>query len=480
MDWLIKIFTREEHIAGLEISESYIRIALLEDGIGDKKVEKKSDIRIKFLAEEPLTKGTVVGNSIKDRDKFVKSLGKLIGRSPIKIKFVMVSIPANDIYSKIFSFPKALSGEKLKESMDLTIGFQLPDKPDTTYAGWEKVGLSDQNEVLLATVPRKPINELVGVLASAGLKVVAIEFNVLSICRAMDIKDTDTVLIKDKQASGVTVFIVKNRLPYFVRVLPEQFLSSEDELNEELGRIEDFFKTERGDIDRSADIREVKILDKFSSNPEVSKDNSRWMASIGMAMRALIPRSADDMISLMSIGTEDAYEYQKAVTFSEFILHSAIAISMFFVAALLVTMVSLSSAQPAITKNLSSTTETAQTSTDTEQLQNQAQALNDTLVVTTGILKSTVDWRTVLQKINADLIPGITVNSISMPSVNGTIAINGTATNRDILNKFSATLGADTFFSNVVVPITNVDQYANLPFNATLDIANPQTLYYAQ
>ena len=58
--------------------------------------------------------------------------------------------------------------------------------------------------------------------------------------------------------------------------------------------------------------------------------------------------------------------------------------------------------------------------------------------------------------------------------------MSGIAQTRDVLNNFNAALGADPFFSSVNLPITNIDQFTNLPFNVTLNIANPQALYYAQ
>ena len=138
----------------------------------------------------------------------------------------MVSIPADGVYLKVSAFPRTITGDKLKESMNLALEFQLPDKPEDIYAGWEKVEMSTQNEIVVATILRKPINEIVDALGSAGLRVVAVEFSALSICRSMEIKDDGTVSVKLPQASGVEVFVIKNKLPYFVRVLPKQFLSS--------------------------------------------------------------------------------------------------------------------------------------------------------------------------------------------------------------------------------------------------------------
>jgi hypothetical protein len=475
MDWFIKLFTREEKIAGLEVRDDYLRMALLQPG----KIGDKPSTEIRFLGEEPLDEGVVIGGSIKDKDKFVKSVKKLVNRSPVKISFTMVSIPADGVYSKVSSFPKTIMGDKLKESMDLAMQFQLPDKPEETYASWEKIGPSDRNEVLVATILKKPINELVDALSSAGLRVVAVEFSALSICRSMDIKDSETVLVRAPQISGVEVFIVKNRLPYFVRVLPKEFLSSKDLLDKEVDRIADFFGADKGDIDRRIDISEAKIIDSLSGNPKIGENYGKWLSSIGIAMRAMIPRSADDMISLMSVGTEDAYEYQKAVAFSEFILESSIAVSLFFIAVFIIALASLSSFQQSVIRQTASIS-TTPLPNNSDQLQAQAGQLNNTLAITVGILRGTVDWSAVLKKLDADIIPGITLNGISMPSQNGTMSISGIAQTRDILNNFNATLEADTFLSNVNLPITNIDQSNNLPFNITFTISNPQALYYAQ
>ena len=78
MDWLIKLFTREEQIAGLEISDNYLRVALLRSGKEDRKDEGKSAVEIKFLAEEPLAKGVLTNGSIQNRAEFIKSVKKLM------------------------------------------------------------------------------------------------------------------------------------------------------------------------------------------------------------------------------------------------------------------------------------------------------------------------------------------------------------------------------------------------------------------
>ena len=203
MDW-VKFFTREELVAGLEISSDYLRLALLSQG-----KDKKSSVTA--LAEEPLKEGVLSDGLIKNKEEFVMAVKRLLVKSKTKIRYVIVSIPENNVFSKVFAFPKSIRDEKLKETMELSIGFQLPIKLGDVYLDWEKIEGEGKNEVLLGAIPKSVINEYVAALTPTSLKIVAVEFHLLSIARVMPKNDKPAMVLLDKP-ERMTVGVIKNNI----------------------------------------------------------------------------------------------------------------------------------------------------------------------------------------------------------------------------------------------------------------------------
>lgn len=181
---ILKILTGEESIAGLEINGEYLRLTLLSRK-NDAKEKGKIKTEIKLSIEEPLEAEIIAEGAVKNKPELIKSLQKLIAKSPEKIKNLIVSIPADNVYFRIFSFPKTVSETKIEEAMKLTIGFQLPAKPEDSYLDWEKLESPDQNEILLAVAPKNAVDAYLKSLSSAGLNPVALEFHPLSLIRAV-------------------------------------------------------------------------------------------------------------------------------------------------------------------------------------------------------------------------------------------------------------------------------------------------------
>ena len=475
---LLSLFTREEPIAGLEITDTHLRVALLElkkEKDSSKKGVENLVTKVKFLAEEALPDNVVVNGSLQNTENFVKSLKNLLNKSEIKIRYVIASIPANDIYSRVFSFPKTIQGEKLEETMKLTMGFQLPLKPEDVYLDWQKLETSGQNEILLSAAFKKNINDFVFALDLAGLKTVAIEFHPISFCRALDAKNDETVLIKVRQKSSIGIFIVKNKVPLFVRVLPEQF-STKKLFDKELEKIVDFFESEKGKIGKIIDISETKIIDKFSEHPEIKKDNGKWLVSVGAALRGLTPRAEDNFISLMPIGTEQAYEYQKAIVFFEFVSNAAVGLAIFFIAAFTGVLILIMTIQQKVSKEVENIGSLPLPS-DTAELENKARELNNLISATSDIVKILPRWSAILEELKTRIISGILPSSVNLPSPNGIINVSGIAQNRGQMNQFKKIMEDSSVFTEINLPLTNLEQKENIPFNMSFKLKNTIQIY---
>ena len=147
---LTRLLTHEELVAGLEISDTYLRLAILE-------IQKTSGaMDATTLIDEPIPTGVIVNGIVKDATGLQNALQSLLKRAKRKIHYAVVSLPSDTTYTKIFSFPKALEEEKINESMRLTAGYQLPITQEDVYIDWETLSSShpDKKEVALAAMPK--------------------------------------------------------------------------------------------------------------------------------------------------------------------------------------------------------------------------------------------------------------------------------------------------------------------------------------
>ena len=96
---ILSIFKREELIAGLAITDSKLQLSVLQFN------KKKFLQEIKLTSEEILPNGTVKNGVIIDEALFFTALKNLLQKAD-KITFAILTLPIDNVYSKILSFPK--------------------------------------------------------------------------------------------------------------------------------------------------------------------------------------------------------------------------------------------------------------------------------------------------------------------------------------------------------------------------------------
>lgn len=473
---ILKLFTREEPVAGLEISDSFIRLALLQTKKGDKKNPDLTEI--KFLSEEPLPENCISDGIIRDKKIFLKSLQNLIKKSGFGVKCVIISIPSNLVYSKIFSFPKSIQESKLKDTMDLAIGFQLPIKPEESYLDWEKVEDASVNEVFLAAAQKTTIDSYIETLNLAGLKTIAVEFHPLSILRIINTGENPR-LFKITSEKNTSIFIFRKKYLRFSRIIPNESISKKS-LDEEIKKISDFYESGDGQIEKIIDLEEMELIDGFDNQIEnkfkgAPNEKAKWLISLGAALRGLMPRSDDNLTSLMPIGTKETYEYQRAIIFSEFISNVTIGISIFFAIIFFSGWMLMSAINQNISKQLENLSSLPMPS-DATALENEAKNLNSIVGISSGLLNNIPSWSIVLDELKARTVQDIAISNISLPSPEGIYTINGIAKSRNQLNSFKKSLEESQIFTNVALPLTNLEQKGSIPFSITMQLKNPQIL----
>src|SRR5258708_6875421 len=95
------LLSGEQLIAGIEVSETSIKLALLQK---DKKTKQTTVI---CLAQENLTEGIVASGLIIKQQEFIEALRKLKAQAPKAFQYAVLSIAPFQTYVKVFSFPNA-------------------------------------------------------------------------------------------------------------------------------------------------------------------------------------------------------------------------------------------------------------------------------------------------------------------------------------------------------------------------------------
>jgi Tfp pilus assembly PilM family ATPase/Tfp pilus assembly protein PilN len=464
---ILSLFTREEAIAGLDVSDQSLRLTLLSFN------KKKFSQEVKALVEEILPPGVMMHGLIADEVKFVAALNNLLKKSPLKIRYLVLSLAIDSIYARIFSFPRNIGREKLGDSINLATNYQLPFKREDAYVDWEELASKDKNEVFLSAIPKTVVNQYVSTLLKAGLKTVAVEFHPFSLLRVIDLPLDQSVLITEKDTNATYLYIVKNNLIKYVRVLPIEYVPDQG-VAEEISRITAFYETDNGPISQTLNLDDAKVVEKYSDKN--LGQPGKWLVSLGAAARGIIPRSEDKLISLMPIGTEKAYEYQRATAFSKFLTTMTIVLAIFFSTAYLIVWLLLISIQQRASSQVDSLA-TVQAPAEGSALEERARKLNSLTQTTSQIITTVPSWSIFLNELKSRVVDGVAVNTANLTSVEGEMLLVGIANSRAQLNALKKSLEESPYLQNVVLPLTNLEQKENIPFTISFRLKDPQLLY---
>lgn len=477
---ILNLLTKEKHVAGIEISDSVIRVAFLRPRKHSTSTTPADEL---LLIEEPLEAGVIQDGKAVDVARLGKALKTIWLKAKLNTNYAIVSIPDNSIYARIFSFPKSVEGARLSDAMRLAIGFQLPAKTETSYLDWERVTSSAPglNEILLATIPRDAADGYMKALDIAGIKTLALESHTNSISRAISLAPNQLTLVTRKTQTGTTVFALQDNVLRFVRTLPTSFLPEKAHAGE-IQKIKAALEAEQKDSRHPISILEfaqAKFQSEYASYPELAnaKNPTDWLVAIGAVIRGRIPQGGDSLISLLPVGTEEAYAYQKATTFIALIRNMTIGVSLFFMVVFLGAYIFVLTLSQNAQRNISSLS-VEPVSPDLIAKETTIKNVNELTSTGETILAETPMWSMVLDEINARTINGIIVSNITAPSIADTLTVTGTAQDRITLNQFKKTFQESPLFTDVAIPITNLEQRSDIPFSLTFQLKDPSLIYY--
>lgn len=489
----LNLLIKEKQVAGVEISDSAVRIAFLRprkkamrrtsQSKGQKEsIENtpKGELFEKYelvLMEEPIAPNLIENGMVVDKAMLGKTLKGIWTKANLGTNYAIVSIPDDKIYSRIFSFPKTVLGSRLSEAMNLAISFQLPIKTESAYLDWESTeGTPILNEILFSTAPRTVVRDYIEAFETAGIKTLALESHLASIARAVKTEHGVTTVFTKKTPDGATIFAIKDNVLRFSRTLPSRFIT-EDTISAEATKILSALASETKGHIVEAKLLDAILRDDYLDTSLVPAPQSKWIVALGALVRGQIPEGKDNLISLLPVGTEEAYAYQKALTVASLVRNMTIGVSVFFVLAFLATYLFMFS----LSRNTRQTVTALSESTLSPELLAQESRIKNVNTLTetaAAILDATPFWSIVVDEINARAIDGITISNFGAPAITEKMTISGTAKNRATLNQFKKSLQGSALFTEIEIPLTNLELKENIPFSTSFRIKDPSTVYY--
>jgi hypothetical protein len=331
-DWQ-KLLIPEFTISALSIEERMVRIFCF-----DKAINKITKVGKYALPSGIIEEGVL--KKPQELQSFFFSLKTKIWPKEKNV-WIILSLPSVNFYTNILSLPD-LEEERFKDAVIFNTQMVAPLPLEEVYFDWEDLGASvkdNEREVFIALGIKKQINTYLDILENNGFKIVAIEPWVLSLVRFLQYfgEKQQPVLSISLRTEGIEFVLSEdNKLIFFDfdswpeifgANIPQQITIEmlKKHLDGEIPMLLNFYSLKRKKsvqkfIFSSADNQMAAILSKWISEtykllplnvnfPSYMRwVTKEWFSIIGAALRSLIPRYKDTIVSLSPVGTEESYE----------------------------------------------------------------------------------------------------------------------------------------------------------------------------
>ncbi|MBI5079517.1 hypothetical protein HZB06_02500 [Candidatus Wolfebacteria bacterium] len=489
---ILNFINPQPPIGGLEISESDLRF------VGFKRGNV-------FRFGLKLAPGIIEDGKIKNRQDFLTALLKLraeIAGKTAKRIYIVVNISDSDIYTEIFNLPFTASAN-INEAANLNLQMISPIDINFSYYDWQLLGEkviegSDQLEFFGAFIPKHVINEYESVLTEAGFGVAAVEFPGLSLTRILI--EAGEEILKDKAyfllylgGNGLTFCLIKNGNLYFAHSVSwSSVYGSErkivfdsfkkliiDETKKVLNfyenhwqgnAIENFLIVAPGlinEISRIVSENFPSLTVKIPVLKKFKELTTEWFAALGGAVRGLIPRSEDTIISLASIGTEEKFRQFQTLNFIK-IWRNIVFASLFFVFLIFASAEwFLIKTEKALEKNTVNASVVAEKE-EIGRLENEAINFNKKIESVLAAKKQSAEFSPFFEKIRELAAEEVTIDRILVQSAETPVIISGRAKGEKAVIDFKDVLEKTPQFKNINLPFSTITPAGNQMFNFSI------------
>jgi|GEM_PF-6010409 Competence protein A. len=463
---LLNIISNKKAIGGLEIADDGFRFSRI------KKVD--SDLTVELLFEEKISESDALAGETAITNKLIKFIKQH------DLEYVIVSVPANHVYIKTYDFNPNLSSDKVNEAMHLNSDLQLPKKKEDIYCDWMTIGDSETEgkTILLAYILKSYVRSLISKIKNTNLKIIAIESHQLSLARSLKQDKDEVTLVIERGAALVSFYLIKNHNVIFSQSRPNELIGKN--LHKEVDNVINYQDFQGVTVSSlvligpfsEAEIKKLpikpnslKLIDELKS----VKD-SKWAITLGAALRGAIPRKDDKIISLMSIDTEQAYHQEKANGTTTLIVSISITLSVFFAGVFLAAWYFMLALQNNYNQRISAWSNTS--SESTTSISDKANTFNNLIGQTSALIKKEVAWSKIITEIKNKTTSNIIISNISIPGASTEISITGTAANREAINTLKTSFESSTIFTEINIPLNNLEKKVNIPFSMTFKLKN--------
>lgn len=472
-----------EPIGALEFSDTALRFL---------KLSYKGDKILEEVAVD-LPAGVIENGIIKDRAQLLSFLNNLKSQFKKKTRLIdaIIVVPSHHLYSQVFDLPEEAKGN-LEEAAEFNLEAISPLPLADSYHDWQAAGLREDGikklEILGAFIPSQIIEGYNSVLIESGFRPVAIEFPALSLARlfkrAANSKTINPSILIYLSSSGLEFIVVKDgelRFQYFrpwesSRQDPQtiSFNELKTAVIQELERVINFYHNRYNQPIKDSllsvpglrnEIEQI-INEHFSLTPgdlilqNFSDLTPSWFVVLGAGLRGIVPRSFDNFISLMSVGTEKEYQRSRIINFISFWRNIFIGVFLFFILIFIAgEIISLK-----IEKNLLSNLSSAPPFKEQElaDLQLQAEKFNNLLSLAIQAKGESTRWSGFLLYLERVVSENrISINNLSVGSLNDLISVFGRAPSQEAVINFKNILITNEGIQDVDLPLTAISRQSD-------------------
>ena len=496
-DWQ-KLLVPEFTISAICIEDRMVRVFCF-----DKKINK-----IIKAGKYALPKGIIEEGILKKPEQLKSFFNSLKNKlwSKEKNVWIVLSLPSVNFFTNILSLPE-LDRDRFYEAIVFNTQMIAPLPMEESYFDWEDWGISNkegEKEIFIALGIKKQIDPYTEILKEVGFNIVAIEPLALSLARFNYefIEKEKPTLIIDLRAEGIEFIITEGKQLIFFdfdswreifgKDIPSKITTDllKKHIGVEIPMLLNFYSLKRKKMIQqfvflgfntqlvNVLIRWIQVQYQLTPihiklPPYLSRASRDWFGVIGAALRGLISRNKDTVVSLAPVGTER--EYQQNHLLSIISLWSKVIITVG-----LVVVFSLGLIDNTFFRDIEEQYYQAvayplnpKTREKESNLVKEVNEFNDLITKFVQIQKYKVDWKEKLGLIFKEAgYSSVNIKRIvvsAAPANN--ITIQGEASKKALIVDFKDALDESQFFTDISLPLSAlIDTPGGVTFNLSIKI----------